>query len=247
MKGGASSRRARWRKWAWRLLICLALGAATTVGVAWGFAAFASDAMRHGRFDVVRAPGEGDGWRLAVRGRAFGRESVTNFAPGSWSGQFEEFPVLQIEPWWARSDHFRLHQSLPISAQLNAFGWPRLAMWHVFEVDPLAKSQTPGGIPLQGGLSAITDPRALPCRVLASGFLTNAGIYSLCWFVALYGIRDAIERNMMSRGRCPKCAYDLRHDFFAGCPECGWNRASGAVASQSSLASVAGAESGAAQ
>ena len=26
------------------------------------------------------------------------------------------------------------------------------------------------------------------------------------------------------RGRCPKCAYDLRGDTDEGCPECGWGR-----------------------
>lgn len=26
-------------------------------------------------------------------------------------------------------------------------------------------------------------------------------------------------------GECPRCAYDLKHDFASGCPECGWNKA----------------------
>ena len=28
-----------------------------------------------------------------------------------------------------------------------------------------------------------------------------------------------------NRGLCPKCAYDLRHEYHRGCPECGWGRA----------------------
>ncbi|MDY7110541.1 MAG: hypothetical protein SYC29_18065 [Planctomycetota bacterium] len=29
---------------------------------------------------------------------------------------------------------------------------------------------------------------------------------------------------LQERGLCPSCGYDLRGDFAAGCPECGWNR-----------------------
>ena len=31
-------------------------------------------------------------------------------------------------------------------------------------------------------------------------------------------------RFRMRTGRCPRCAYDLAHDFRDGCPECGWRR-----------------------
>ena len=27
-----------------------------------------------------------------------------------------------------------------------------------------------------------------------------------------------------NRGLCPKCAYNLRYEYHAGCPECGWGR-----------------------
>ena len=32
------------------------------------------------------------------------------------------------------------------------------------------------------------------------------------------------QRNMR-RGWCPKCGYNLHHEFRSGCPECGWQRA----------------------
>jgi hypothetical protein len=34
------------------------------------------------------------------------------------------------------------------------------------------------------------------------------------------------ETSRMRNGFCLKCGYDLRFDFVAGCPECGWRRSS---------------------
>ena len=34
------------------------------------------------------------------------------------------------------------------------------------------------------------------------------------------------EAEWLLRGRCPKCHYDLGTNADAGCPECGWARAS---------------------
>ncbi len=50
--------------------------------------------------------------------------------------------------------------------------------------------------------------------------------------VVLYGIGRGSQRLVVSRirlnreheGYCPMCGYDLRGDFSAGCPECGWRR-----------------------
>jgi len=38
---------------------------------------------------------------------------------------------------------------------------------------------------------------------------------------SLFATRRMIRRK---RGHCIKCGYDLRGDFSAGCPECGWRR-----------------------
>ncbi|MCH8259450.1 MAG: hypothetical protein IIC46_04515 [Planctomycetes bacterium] len=68
----------------------------------------------------------------------------------------------------------------------------------------------------------------LPYRVLLLGFAINTIFYgAILWSLTLGPItaRRMIRRK---RGRCIKCAYDLRGtsggDSEGGCPECGWGR-----------------------
>lgn len=120
----------------------------------------------------------------------------------------------------------------------DARGWPALSQWCSFEgrgvqITPLGGGQTrsgtidvKGGIalpPIRGYANAQTV-RALPYRPIWSGLVFNTLFYAtLLWgFVALLtGIR---RLRRFSRGRCPRCAYDLAHDYRTGCPECGWRR-----------------------
>ena len=65
--------------------------------------------------------------------------------------------------------------------------------------------------------------RALPIVPIWSGVLVNMAFWTVLWFPPLnfHAIRNWLRRR---RGRCAKCGYDLRGQFAAGCPECGWNR-----------------------
>ncbi len=68
------------------------------------------------------------------------------------------------------------------------------------------------------------DIRALPLRPIWPGFAINTILYAaILWLLALgpFTARRMIRRK---RGRCIKCGYNLRGDFSAGCPECGWRR-----------------------
>ncbi len=57
----------------------------------------------------------------------------------------------------------------------------------------------------------------------------NLAINSLFYGTLAYGlwvIPGVLKRRRrMRRGLCPQCKYDLRGDHDAGCPECGWGRA----------------------
>jgi hypothetical protein len=67
-----------------------------------------------------------------------------------------------------------------------------------------------------------------PLMPMWPGFALNTLLYA--WLLVMaqfivfnwpFQLRRFVRRR---RGRCPACGYDLRKDFDAGCPECGWNR-----------------------
>ncbi len=57
------------------------------------------------------------------------------------------------------------------------------------------------------------------------GFTINTAIYAVV--LLPLGSGSYLLRRLVryERGRCPKCDYDLRREFAAGCSECGWKRA----------------------
>ena len=66
-------------------------------------------------------------------------------------------------------------------------------------------------------------PRLLPLRVYWPAMLLNTALYAtFLWLpFAPFAIRHRVRKR---RGKCLQCGYDLRGDFSAGCPECGWRR-----------------------
>ena len=66
-------------------------------------------------------------------------------------------------------------------------------------------------------------PRPLPLRPASLGFAGNTFFYAaILWLpFAPFQLRRYVR---VKRGHCIKCGYDLRGDFSAGCPECGWRR-----------------------
>lgn len=66
--------------------------------------------------------------------------------------------------------------------------------------------------------------RQLPIIPIWTGFLFNSVFFGFLWLVAGTGLKRLKILTRRQRGLCPKCAYNLRRDFDAGCPECGWNR-----------------------
>ncbi|MCH8822920.1 MAG: hypothetical protein IH984_05360 [Planctomycetes bacterium] len=63
-----------------------------------------------------------------------------------------------------------------------------------------------------------------PNRVLWAGMFINVLFY--CALIALTFLSWIYipRANRRRRGRCLKCAYDLRGDYSSGCPECGYGR-----------------------
>lgn len=68
----------------------------------------------------------------------------------------------------------------------------------------------------------------LPLTPLWTGLVVNTIAYAAGWWLLLMVVRrlyrDHLGYLRRRKGRCPRCAYDLRADFASGCPECGWRR-----------------------
>jgi hypothetical protein len=151
---------------------------------------------------------------------------VTDFGAGSFEEVLPRWtrPVLLPRGWETLAP-----QPCTQSRILTARGWPLPALWSAVEVDIAA-----GGYRTLAGIR-VTDswpgfgarpwkrdpPVTLPTRPRWPGFLLDSTLFAAAWW--LLGaiprrVRGALRRR---RGRCPRCAYDLRGLLTPTCPECG--------------------------
>ena len=68
--------------------------------------------------------------------------------------------------------------------------------------------------------------KALPIHPVYFGFVINTIFYAVFMWCVTFGPFTARRVLRRKRGHCIKCGYDVRGDFSAGCPECGWQRES---------------------
>ncbi len=71
------------------------------------------------------------------------------------------------------------------------------------------------------GLLGIWGAIDSPLKALGLGVILLVNIFALPVGVFAMMLKVPTRRN---RGLCPQCAYNLRYEFHAGCPECGWGR-----------------------
>ena len=62
-----------------------------------------------------------------------------------------------------------------------------------------------------------------PCAPHQARARMIAGVLVMTVALLCYALSTRAERRVRA-GHCPKCNYDRRGDFSAGCPECGWRR-----------------------
>ncbi|MEZ6232879.1 MAG: hypothetical protein R3B68_01700 [Phycisphaerales bacterium] len=228
------------------------LGAATSVGVAWGLAAWLPNAR-------------------CARSYSDTEHAIGDLTVTVWVAQFERPGLIrrqwreQVEPDWGfymppppviGGENVPSHEwaasksvgewgwvararanddSIPDYGFDDARGWPMPCLWYAVGHPPSAygtmyqpQPSLHGGTPLSfGGLTPASDIRALPLIPIWRGLAINTAFYALVWAVVVYaliGLRLLWRRR---RGLCPRCGYDVERDWESGCPECGWGRARG--------------------
>ncbi len=65
------------------------------------------------------------------------------------------------------------------------------------------------------------QPRVVPVRPFWPGFAVNTIFYAAILWLLIPGPFALRRFVRVKRGRCPACAYDLRHGEHDACPECG--------------------------
>ncbi len=210
-----------------KLVLFLVLGAIVNVAVAWGFAAWSAPANVESPEFTSRKIAE-DEIEGVTRLRVFGHTRVHH-------GMFSQLIVdgtmghVLATAWIVPGDNY---------SETRA-GWPlrTLRCRNLAEIDMGGRMSITISAntanPIEGGIVLSPFPtgspaqswRALPYQPIWTGVVVNTILYApLVWIltVSFLKMRRVIRRK---RGLCVKCAYDLRGDFSAGCPECGWRRA----------------------
>lgn len=213
------------KRWTCRILICLILGAVTTVCVAWGLAIVRPANLALGRSERIRFAPCAPHWEVDViehRGalmifsraaEGWLRSDATNDSP-PWS-------IASTPP--SQSICRERREVLEV-----AYGWPMRAMF-------IREWSTSMGLPdrVEYGLQVaqsygVTSGGYLPLRPTGPSFILNSLFFAIAWFAPLWVMGKAYQSihhaHRRRRGRCPQCAYDLRGEFTSGCTECGWNR-----------------------
>jgi hypothetical protein len=182
-------------------LLCLLLGAATTVGVAWCIVLAADRAK-------LREP--------ALQEFGFVKQSsLVGFAP-ELVGRGIDWRMYRVTPLGTRR----------FSPRLRA-GWPFLATRSEYE--DLILSEPWRYVSWTAGVSApvfCCDLHYyLPVNPLWPGFALDTALYAAAWWPLLFTplslYRTARRRFRVSRGMCGACGYNLAGSPGGACPECG--------------------------
>jgi len=193
------------KRWTLRILLCLLLGAITTVAVAWGLAWQAN---------------HGGGGRAAYLEPWWRSTSPVACQNEYRSGAIDFGSTIGVELATLHGGA-TINQRMPFAALRTRAGFPRHAvegsLWYQ---NGVLVAQNPSW----GFQPWISAPRAFPLRPIWPGFTIDTLFYAAIWFGVCFGFASAKRAIRRKRGRCPRCGYDLRGQLAQGCPECGWRR-----------------------
>jgi hypothetical protein len=238
------------RAFAHKLILCLVLGVLTTIIVAWTCALLVTPQIMRSNapwYGVGYVEREDVRWWFG-RKQGFGsiemNWSAVHLSPASQPSPTN--PNAKLFPYWSVHDRF-IPERLSDDAQYQiefieeARGWPLVALrsWRKVHTTGVVGNATgalqylmmrntldqAGRVELRGWMKrSPVDDRSLPLLPVWPGFLADTAIFTAAWFALLaspHMLRGGVRRL---RGRCPRCAYQLRGGLAGGCPECGWRR-----------------------
>ena len=237
-------------------MICSALGVITTVLLAWSCALGPDPSWPDERLrGYLHWDGDGHLWMVHLLQRRGSVELYSSSSPiyRRRPGRLLErlragtqvlgMPLLADEaiPYWSRF-HRTLNDAERAELRTvwheHAYGWPMLSLgfrtendWQMRGTDGMLLNQprpfrTVDAIVTKPSTPILRRSDYLPIGIIWRGLLLDTGLYATIWLALLSVPRPLRRMIRRKRGRCIKCGYDLRGDFSAGCPECGWQRAS---------------------
>jgi hypothetical protein len=220
-------------RWTLRIILCLILGAITTVAVAWGVACSIAVQQLSDDYDAIDARQ----WLPDTDWFVYREERFGTTWVGSMRLRHQNEELWQSDPspsdlvpHWVTFDppHVLFVENAVNSEHRGAEGrgWPLRALWYETG-GKLGRQTTRSSGGWIVGLPSDADDkyeRALPLRPIWPGFVIDTLFYAAIWFGVFFGFASAKRAIRRARGRCPRCGYDLRRNFSGGCPECGWGR-----------------------
>jgi hypothetical protein len=205
------------RRFIQRLVVSVVLGALTTTTIAWALAiAFADERPN---WNWQRSVVRGRQPALAAHEcRSFGRMCVyVDKYLADWQ-QYRDNKTAPPWTWqflsaWDPPRGGRYH-----SRALRAFGWPWPALWYGLEFDEqIGRSYI--GCLLE---PSVVDGVVVPGRAHWPGLCADSIFFGGAWWVVITAVSGSRQSLRRIRGRCPRCAYDLRGlPANSPCPECG--------------------------
>jgi len=212
------------KRWIFKLVLFLVMGATVTTATAWGLAVIVPpDGLYLLYMSRVEAPTNEPQWFFTSLSRP-GTMSVYSNA----ELLYEPRGGSEVAPSWSRAATAPTMEDVDVKLHLveHAHGWPMLSHLRSSTLWP------GGGRGYAGWLITVPGPsrdagtrlRTLPLAPVWPGFAINTIFYAaLLWMLWLspFVVRRLIRRK---RGHCIKCGYDLRGTSGGGCPECGWEQ-----------------------
>ena len=231
------------KRWIFKLVVFLLLGAATTIATSWYFAAGRTkdgEWFGHAEQGYSRIGPIGAGSWMVYRNERLGQVLVRSYcwlAVPNLELPRDLGPAERVLPAWA-SDLAPLEppeSSWSDDAAVESAGWPAVAMRTRYDVEwrrvaglhPLQPSiRITEGILLTPKAAArradlLYTTKALPLRPLWPGFAINTLFYAAILWLLILGPFTARRMIRRKRGQCSKCGYDLRGAEHEVCPECG--------------------------